>query len=152
MGSRRRAQPTSGSPELSIEMSKTTHRSQYHKRCQHDCEDDCDLLQYPELKHKSKSEIQTHKSREAILVETFLQTLNMKTVEEGNDHKPNLLANLLLIDDLIQIIKNLKDGYQNFIIKQIEQTLYRKSDKISGDLIEDTKILMQFYNEKNLKL
>ena len=23
---------------------------------------------------------------------------------------------------------------------------------ISGDIIEDTKILMQFYNEKNLKL
>ena len=30
--------------------------------------------------------------------------------------------------------------------------MYRKSDKISGDLIEDTKILMMFYNEKNLKL
>merc|ERR1712026_445073 len=73
-------------------------------------------------------------------------------VEGENDHKPNLLTNLLLIDDLMQIIQNLKTEYQNFIIKQIEQTLYRKSDKISGDLIEDTKILMQFYNEKNLKL
>ena len=40
-------------------------------------------------------------------------------VEGGNDHKPNLLANLLLIDDLMQIIKNLKDEYQNFIIKQV---------------------------------
>ena len=29
---------------------------------------------------------------------------------------------------------------------------FQKSDNVSGDIIEDTKILMQFYNEKNQKL
>lgn len=30
--------------------------------------------------------------------------------------------------------------------------MYRKSDKITGDIIEDTKLLMLFFNEKNAKL
>ena len=46
-------------------------------------------------------------------------------VDGGNDHKPNLLANLLLIDDLMQIIQNLKNEYQNFIIKQVGLTIFQ---------------------------
>ena len=30
--------------------------------------------------------------------------------------------------------------------------MYGKGDNVSGELIEDTKLLMQFYNEKNQKL
>ena len=42
--------------------------SQYHKRCQHDCEDDCDLLQYSEVSLESSWKTLELKSN--ILVET----------------------------------------------------------------------------------
>merc|ERR1711953_1309042 len=133
---------------------KRTH-STYHQHCQDDCLHD-PFDSDPQSGTKSKSEVQMFKGREAILVETIQKLLNQKNVrskvDDENGLNPNLLVNLLLIDDVMQIIQNLKNEYQNFIIKQIEQTLYRKSDKISGDIVEDTKILMQFYNEKNLKL
>merc|ERR1711953_102137 len=133
---------------------KRTH-STYHQHCQDDCLHD-PFDSDPQSGTKSKSEVQMFKGREAILMETIQKLLNQKNVrskvDDENGLNPNLLVNLLLIDDVIEILQNIKNEYQNFIIKQIEQTLYRKSDKISGDLIDDTKILMMFYNEKNLKL
>lgn len=39
-----------------------------------------------------------------------------------------------------------------YVSLKVEQSLYGKGDNVSGELIEDTKLLMQFYNEKNQKL
>ena len=81
------------------------------------------------------------KGREAILVETIQKLLNQKNVrskvlnllstnciflntihqvDDENGLNPNLLVNLLLIDDVIEILQNIKNEYQNFIIKQVE--------------------------------
>ena len=86
--------------------------------------------------------------------------------------EPNLVTNLFLIEDIMLTLENIKQ--ENFQLLtnqvycffsnttsihwklwfwfQIEQSLYKKCDNVSGVLIEDTKILMQFYTEKNQKL
>jgi len=119
------------------------------------------------MRQKSKTEIEIDKTRETILMDAFMKVLNKKEAKNGYSNsedggigeemvlklpEANLVTNLLLIDDIILMLHKVKNENFNFITKQIEENLYKKSDNVSGDLIEDTKILMQFYNEKNQKL